>query len=1084
MTFSGQLVSADYLQREAPPVCPTAAASARFATLRRDAGRVLGPALAPRAVAASVALPLARWLGWPAPCAERPSRDFCAFQLVAPGTEPVLMAATAAGGATRPLRSAVALALANGGRWLLVTDGRLLRVVDVLRGDPRGVLDIALDACNDDGIALGWLVALAGPAAFVTGGARSLAALAHESEAHGKRVCAALREGVGDALDTLTTAVAAAGGSRRGVDACYADARIAVYRVLFLLFAEARQLVPLWHPTYRRGYSVDTLGLRAASGASPRGTWAALQAIARLAHAGADAGDFRVVAFNGRLFSPARAPLLDHLTLDDHRVGRALTSLCFAPATRDGRQRIAYRDLGVEELGSVYESLLDRRPVTASSRGAVRAACSITSTRKTTGTFYTPRTLADAVVRQTLEPVVAGKSAEEILSLRVLDPAMGSGAFLVSAGRYLSERWEAAVVESGEVRAEELSDADRAAARRRIASRCLFGVDRNPMAVQLAQLSLWLATLAPDRPLSFLDHHLVCGNSLIGASPLDVLERPPGKATRSHALPLETLFDWSRSVVSVRDERTALERTADDTASAVHGKERTLAALADDPGLGRWKRACDLWCAAWTRSTPSSGIYHACLDHVLGRGPGTPSIDGTAEALIAGARALGCFHWPLEFPEVFLDADGRPSPDGGFDAVIGNPPWEMLRQDGDRNRDVREETTDTVRFARDSGTYRSQGRGHANQVQLFVERSVGLARPGGRIGLIVPATLLTDEGSAPLRRSIILANGLDTVCVYENRRAIFPIHRSVRFATLVVTRYGRTSSIGCRFGLTEAAPERHGSATTSVRLTPALLEHVSGPGLAVPDLPTPADVALVERITQLHRPLAHPDGWHVTFGRELNASDDRDLFRDRAVATGWPVIEGRHLAPFRVDLGGATRVADPETARARLGSRAAAITRPRLAYRDVASATNRTTLIAAIVPADVVTVHTVFCLRERLALAEQRVLCALMNSYVANYLVRRRVTTHVTTAIVSALPVPAVTRSSPLFAVLDEAARHLERASDAEVLAESQAVVAKLYELTIPEFDHILGTFPLVPPAERAAASARFRARTQPQSFR
>ena len=1082
MTFSGQLLSSDYLQREPPPVRPTAAASERFSALRREAARVLGPALAPRAVAAGVALPLVRWLGWPAPSCEKSSGHFCAFQLVASGTEPVLLVATAVGGVNRPLRQAVSLALAGGGRWLLVTDGRLLRIADVLRGDPRGVVDIALDACRDDGIALGWLVSLAGPAAFVTRGARSLAALANESEAHGRRVCAALKEGVADALDMLTAAVAAAGGAYRGVDACYADARIAAYRMLFLLFAEARQLVPLWHPTYRRGYSVDTLGMRVASGASPRGTWAALQAIARLAHAGADAGDFRVVAFNGRLFSPARAPLLDHLTLDDQRVARALTSLCFAAANRQGRQRIAYRDLGVEQLGSVYESLLDRGPSAPAKHGPSRTARPITSTRKTTGTFYTPSALAYALVRETLEPLVAGKNADEILSLRVLDPAMGSGAFLVSAGRYLAERWEAAIVESGEVRAEDLSDSDRAATRRRIASRCLFGVDRNPMAVQLAQLSMWLATLAPDRPLSFLDHHLVCGNSLIGAGPLDVLERPPGRATRGHALPLESLFDWSASLVSVRDGRAGIEAAVDDTASAVRRKEHALAALGDDPGLGRWKRACDLWCAAWIRGVPSNGVYHAWLDRVLGRAAGMPSLDNAAEALIAGARALGCFHWPLEFPEVFLDADGRPSSDGGFDAVVGNPPWEMLRHDSNRIRNVREETTDTVRFARASGTYRSQGRGHANQVQLFVERAVGLARPGGRVGLIVPSTLLTDEGSAPLRRSLILANGLDTVSVYENRRAIFPIHRSVRFATVLVTRFGQTSSVACRFGLTEVPPE-HGPAATAVRLTPALLEHMSGPGLAVPDLPTPADVALVEGITRLHRPLAHPDGWHVTFGRELNASDDRDVFRDPGVAAGWPVIEGRHLSPFRVDLAGTTRIADPSAARARLGSKAA-IARPRLAYRDVASATNRTTLIAAIVPADVVTVHTVFCLREGLPLAEQRVLCALMNSYVANYLVRRRVTTHVTTAIVSALPVPVVTRLSPYFAVLDEAATRLARAADAEVAAETQAVIAEIYGLTLQEFDHILATFPLVPLAERAAASERFRARTRPRSFR
>jgi hypothetical protein len=1081
MPFAGQLLSSDYLRGTLPPSNPMSAASTRYAALRREAARVLGPALAPRAVASVVAVPLVRWLGWPTPSPGKQTADFCTFELVGPGTEPVLLVATAAGAACRPLRAAIGYALSSGGRWLLVTDGRTLRIVDSIRGDPRGAIDIALDRCRDDGVALAWLVALAGPGAFVRDSPTALSALVHASEAHGRRVCAALRDGVGHALDALTLAVSAAAGRDRRPENWDAEARTAVYRILFLLFAEARQLVPLWHPTYRRGYSIEALGMRVASGASHRGTWAALQAIARLAHHGADAGDLHVVAFNGRLFSPARAPLLDHLALDDGHVARALTALCFADANRRGRHRIAYGDLGVEELGSVYESLLDRAPGTSAKPLAKRKAA---SPRKTTGTFYTPRTLADSVVRETLAPLVAGRTADEILSLRVLDPAMGSGAFLVSASRYLAGRWEAALVESGEAAADDITDADRAAARRRIASRCLFGVDRNAMAVQLAQLSVWLATLASERPLSFLDHHLMCGNSLIGASPLDVLERSPGRATRTEALPLESFFDWSAELVNVRDRRAVIETTPDDTAMAVHEKERTLSAIGDEPGLRRWKRACDLWCVAWMHGAPARGVYHAARDKVLGRtSTPMPGLDASVERMLTRAASLGCFHWLLEFPEVFLDADGRPNPDGGFDAVIGNPPWEMLRADHDRDRGLREETTDTVRFARDSGIYRAQGRGHANQVQLFVERAMGLARPGGRVGLLVPASLLTDEGSAPLRRSLVLANGLDTVSVYDNRRAIFPIHRSVRFASLVATRYGRTSSIRCRFGLSEPDSEHDGAATASVQLTPALLERVSGPGLAVPHLPAQSDVALVERLAVRHQPLSDPGGWHVTFGRELNASDDRDLFHRSSSHSGWPVIEGRNLSPFQVDVEASTQVADPEATRARLGSRRS-VGRPRLAYRDVASATNRTTLIAAIIPAGVVTVHTLFCLREPLPLSEQRVLCALMNSFVANYLVRRRVTTHVTAAIVSALPVPRVARSSPMFAVLEEAAVTLERSWDASAAAAAQAVAAELYELTVPEFEHVLGTFPLVAASERAAAAAEFTARTRRRSFR
>ena len=389
-----------------------------------------------------------------------------------------------------------------------------------------------------------------------------------------------------------------------------------------------------------------------------------------------------------------------------------------------------------------------------------------------------------------------------------------------------------------------------------------------------------------------------------------------------------------------------------------------------------------------------------------------------------------------------------------------------------------------VRFARASGLYRAQGRGHANQVQLFVERALQLTRPGGRVGLLVPATLLSDEGSGALRRAVILANGLESITVYDNRHAIFPIHRGVRFATLVATRFGRTDAVRCRFGLTAPSGEQTPAAPGTTALTPALIERLGGPGLAIPELPGEADVRLVERLVRAHPALGSADGWHVRFGRELNATDDRDCFADRATgATGWPVVEGRHLSPFRVSLDRVTRVADPDRASSRLGDPARAA-RARLAYRDVAAATTRTTLSAAIVPARTVTVHTVFCLRDRLPLPEQRVLCALLNSFVANYLARRWVTTHVTTAIVEARPIPRIGRHSPLFRRLHDAALALAASPDAAATAEAQAAAAEAFAVTDEEYAHVLSTFPLVDAAERLAAAERFSRRRPRESCR
>src|SRR5262249_4547328 len=162
-------------------------------------------------------------------------------------------------------------------------------------------------------------------------------------------------------------------------------------------------------PVYRDGYTLAALASRLEAGRDPRGTWAALQAMARLAHAGCTSGDLHVVPFNGRLFSPAAAPLLDHLPLGDRAVAMALSSLLFT-AEMGHRRRICYADLGVEQLGSVYERLLDD-PANA---GDARRA----SIRKSTGTFYTPRPLTDYLVRATLTPLVENRTSNEILSLR------------------------------------------------------------------------------------------------------------------------------------------------------------------------------------------------------------------------------------------------------------------------------------------------------------------------------------------------------------------------------------------------------------------------------------------------------------------------------------------------------------------------------------------------------------------------------------------------------------------------------------------------------------------------------------------
>jgi hypothetical protein len=229
-------------------------------------------------------------------------------------------------------------------------------------------------------------------------------------------------------------------------------------------------------------------------------------------------------------------------------------------------------------------------------------------------------------------------------------------------------------------------------------------------------------------------------------------------------------------------------------------------------------------------------------------------------------------------------------------------------------------------------------------------------------------------------------------------------------------------------------------------------------------------VDAIARIVTSCRPLGDPEGWNLRFGRELNASDDRQYFVDDG--DGFPVIEGKHLRPFRVQGDESRRRVRAADAERLLPAQP--FLEPRLGYRDVASATNRLTLIAAIVPARVVTTHTVFCVKSPPDLEAQHFLCGIFNSFVANYLVRIRVTTHVTTALMRRLPVPRPARDSTPFRTLAALSRRISEGQD-EAKAMQQAVAARLYMLSEDAFARVLDTFPLVPRRERDDALLAFR---------
>jgi Eco57I restriction-modification methylase len=1102
--ISGSLLSLDALERVLPDALRglldengREAARRRVRSWHQPLQLQLGPATGARSLFDRLAVPLMAQLGYHVLPIRGTGTTFRAV-LEADGMAVAVLLVTSWGAdLASAWREAVTHGIGYGLRWCLCLSGPALRVADSRRTYSRRFVEFDLQIAFDDprSFSVFWGLLRAPGMHGTTGDERSLLDRAVIlSEQHRTAVRNSLQHGVQEALQHLERAFVAARRPRRSKRSSTAasvegrnsdESLIIIYRILFLLFAEARGLVPRWHPVYRASYTIESLRGAIEVRPRPRGLWEALQAIARLAHRGCGAGSLRVPPFNGRLFSPTAAPLADTLPLNDGDVRQALLALTTRRGS-SGRERIAYGDLGVEQLGGVYERLLD---LEIAHENAASAPTLVRSERrKATGTFYTPRSLTEYLVRRTLAPLVGDASSTGILALRVLDPAMGSGAFLVAACRYLAGAYELALQREGVLSSWDIGEADRSGFRRLIAQRCLFGVDINPMAVQLGRLSLWLATLAADRPLTFLDHHLRAGNSLVGASPADVARQPPpghaARVRRAH-LPLleETLEGMLRSAIGVR---TGIATEPGDTLDQVRAKERALERLnQSDSPLACWKQLLDLWCSGWFRKPAGRSALRtsfATLGDAVMRGTSALPAHVQAEMLKQAAEIAArerFFHWSLEFPEVFYDRNGQPVKTSGFDAVIGNPPWEMLRGDrGDEDlrRAGRVAAAQLSDFARSAGIYTHQGNGHSNLYQLFLERALTLVRDGGRIGMVLPSGFATDHGCARLRHALLDRMSIDTFSGLENRDGVFPIHRGLRFLLTTATAGGRTSTVPCRFGVRrpESLDELAdiGIDRETVPVSRTLLERLSGSQLAIPEIRSRQDLAIVTTIAFTIPALEDRDGWHVSFSRELNITEDRHHFTSDS--DGVPVVEGKHVHPFEVELS-AVRYYVPDAIVTTLARVKATYRRARVAYRDVASATNRLTLIAAIIPAGVLTAHTLFCLNEDLDDPAQFYLCGIFNSFVANYLVRLRVSTHVTASIVGRLAVPKPARDAPAFREISDLARRLTAPPcDANAAARLQALVARSYGLSRDQLRHVLDTFPLVALDERAAVMSAF----------
>ena len=722
-----------------------------------------------------------------------------------------------------------------------------------------------------------------------------------------------------------------------------------VYRLVFLLTVEERDLL---HPKntseparrlYADGYGLRRLRDRAVrrSAHDRQGDlWEAVRIVFRSLAGGEPRLGLPALA---GLFAPEECPDLDAARLENRALLGALFRLAWLREP-SGLVRVNWRDMGSDELGYVYEGLLELVPqVTGDGRSFSFASAgeSRGHARKTTGSYYTPDELVQVLLESALDPVVERtvdshpeRPVEALLDVAIVDPACGSGHFLLAAARRLADR--VARIRAGGTPTPD----DYQRALRDVVRRCMYGVDRNPLAVELCKVSLWMESIDPGLPLTFLESHVRCGNSLIGATralmgdqvPDDawtVLEGDVRKVARSLkkrnreeiAGQRRLLFEPRSETVTLRDAIRAVEQAPDADAAALAAKQRRWNALLASEAYEHEKLVADTWCAAflWPKDEPGPVVEEAPTTAAwlaLRDGEGTPS-----PVLVETTRRIvedyGVFHWELAFPDVFAR--------GGFDVVLGNPPWERVklqeqeffarlepsiaaaRNAAERKKliaalpatdpDLWKAWTSATRiaqgqshFVRQSGRYPLCGKGDVNTYALFAEHNWAALSLRGCAGFIVPGGIVTDDTTKDYFQALLDRSALASVHHFENESLVFKgLHHAYRFVLFTI-RESRQADLVFYARRAVDLDDRWRHFT----LTPADFATLNPNTRTCPTFRSQRDADI--NLTMYRRAGVvwrenHPDGnpWGLRFLRMFDMANDSGLFRTRAelAAAGW-----------------------------------------------------------------------------------------------------------------------------------------------------------------------------------------------------
>lgn len=730
-----------------------------------------------------------------------------------------------------------------------------------------------------------------------------------------------------------------------------------VYRLIFLMVAEDRNLLhpekakPEARKLYAEGYSLAALRtqcFRAATWDKHHDRYEGMKVVFRaLAHG----QETLALPALGGLFSEGKLPHLETARLRNKGFMEALYRLSWL-SDKTGMVPVNWRAMETEELGSVYESLLELQPQLGDDGKtlifASEAAEQKGNQRKTTGSYYTPDSLVQALLNTALDPVLdkteaeASDPAKALLKLSVIDPACGSGHFLLAAARRIATRL-------ARIRADGTpSLADFRHALRDVARSCIYGVDRNPMAVELTKVALWIETVDPGLPLGFFDAQIRSGDALLGIFDLKVLQdgipdaayKPltgDAKDTAKYYLQANRAaksgqggFDFGTgqsampAIKPLALDFSGFRDLPEDTVEQIDAKAKRFKELRKGQTYIRAKAAADLYIAAFllpkTSGAPSGASARTVptteeIWMALNQGKIRQAMMDAPKA----ARRARAFHWPLEFPDIMQR--------GGFDVVVGNPPWERIKlqeqeffatrspeiakapnkaarvrlikalenaaDDSSERKlyraflDAKREAEASSEFVRvstgDGGRFPFTGNGDVNTYALFAELFANLAC--GRAGVIVPTGIATDFTTRLLFENLVEKNRLVSALMFDNAWKIFPaIHSDTPFVLLTM---GEANGIA-EFASYLLCSEHLGDPERRYHLTRNEIRSINPNTRTAPLFRSRTDATLTAKIYN-HAPVlleesrgAAGNPWDMGFARLFDMSNDSHLFRTAA----------------------------------------------------------------------------------------------------------------------------------------------------------------------------------------------------------